>query len=256
MRSPPTPIPYADIPGARTAYGRGTAVWSSSGHLEVEVDWWLAFSLTPYVDYNLALLHGDTAVHVAPHVLDAVAEAGVPAVVMLAGAGLGAAEVLSAAGWACTGSLPFMCRDDGPAADDPCVRPLGPQDLADARHLAGSAFAVPDGVGAIVYAEDALGREGARLWGLFEEGTLRCCCANQYVGDRYSVGWGLSTAPADQRSGYGRRLMRASAARRLAEGPPIALLMATPTGRRLYEQEGYVTLEHWQIWSRPRWVLP
>jgi len=256
MESSPVPITFAEVPGARTAYGRGTAVWAASGHHQVEDDWWIALSLTPHVDYNLALLHGDTAVDAAPRVLEVLDRADVPAVVMLAGAGLHAADALRDAGWACTAALPFMGKDHGPAERDPWFRMLEPGDLAQARHLAGLAFGVPDEVGAIVYADDAIGREGARFWGIFDGDVLRCCSVSQYVGDEYSIGWGLSTDPAHQRAGFARRLMRASAAQRLAEGPPIALLMATPAGRPLYEQEGYVTLEHWQIWSKPRWVLP
>lgn len=254
--SSPTPILYTDMAGARAGYGRAAGVWSSSGHHQVEDDWWIALSLTPYVDYNMALLHGDTAPDAAIGVLDEVAQAGVPALIMLAGAGLAAAEVLRDADWVCTGALPFMARDKGPAEDDPCVRLLGSDDLDEARRLAGRAFGVPDEVGAILFTEEALRWEGTRLWGVYEGDELRCCSCSVWVGDECSVGWGLSTAPEHQRAGYGRRLMRSSAARRLAGGPPIALLLATPAGRHLYEQEGYVTLEHWQIWSRRRWVLP
>jgi len=248
-------LPFGAVPAARAGYGRATALWAASGRHHVEDDWWIALSLTPFVDYNMALLHGDGSADAAPHVLDEVAAARVPAVVMLAGAGLSAGEVLREAGWVCTGALPFMARDTGPAELDPCFRELEPGDLAAARRLAGRAFGVPDEVGAILFADDALEREGAHLWGVFDDGELRCCSASVWIGDEYSVGWGLSTAPEHRRGGYARRLLRSSAARRLADGPPLALLMATPAGRHLYEQEGYVTLEHWQIWSRSRWVL-
>lgn len=253
MDSSPSPVPFSDIPEARTAYGRSTAIWADPSRHHVERDWWIALSLTPYIDYNLALVHGGS--EVARHVLDEVTGAAVPALIMLAGSGLAAGDLLTEAGWVCTGALPFMGKDHGPAEEDPQVRLLVQRDLVEARRLAAAAFGVPEEVGAIVYAEEALVRPGARMWGLFEGDALRCCSVSQYVGDRFSVGWALSTAPEHQRSGYGRRLMRASAARRLAEGPPIALLMATDEGRHLYEQEGYVTLEHWQIWSRPRWML-
>ena len=254
--SPPAPMTFGELPDARTAYGRGTAVWAADGLLRVEDDWWIALSRTPYVDYNLALLHGASAGAVTPQVLDEVSRADVPALIMLAGAGLAASEVLHDAGWVCTGALPFMARGPGPAELDPSFRDLAPHELVDARRLAGQAFGVPDEVGAIIFADDALGRDGARIWGVFEGDELRCCAVSQWVGTDYSVGWGLSTAPEHQRAGYGRRLMRSSAARRLDGGPPVNLFMATPAGQHLYEQEGYVTLEYWQIWSKPRWVLP
>jgi GNAT superfamily N-acetyltransferase len=233
----------------------GTAIWAGATRHQVEDGWWIALSLAPYVDYNLALIHGDDGPDVAPMVLDEVVRADVPAMIMLAGAGLCAADVLGDADWVCTGTLPFMARDYGPTEDDPHLRMLERHELPDARRLAAAAFGVPDEVGAIVYTEEALDRGDTRLWGLFEGDTLVCCSATQYVDGRYSVGWALATAPENQRAGLGRRLMRATSARRLAEGVPVALLTATDAARHLYEQEGYATLEHWQIWSRPRWVL-
>jgi GNAT superfamily N-acetyltransferase len=251
----PNPVPYADLSLARTGYGLGTAIWAGTNLHQVEDDWWIALSMTSYVDYNLALIHGQRGAEMAPTVLDEVVRAKVPSLVMLAGDGLGAADVLREAGWVCVGARPFMGKDFGPAEDDPQVRLLEPHELADARRLTAAAFGVPDEVGAIVFAEDALGREDCRLWGLFEDGTMLCCLADRYVDSTYCVCWSLATAPENQRSGYGRRLLRASSAHRLAEGVPLALLMATDAGRHLYEQEGYVALEHWQMWSRARWVL-
>ena len=254
----PTSIlaPSLGLAEARTAYGRGTAVWSAPGLLHVDEDWWIALSRAPYFDYNLALIHGEHGADAVPQVLDEVKNAHVPAVIMLAGAGLRAASALADAGWVCTGALPFMGKERGPLHDDLDVRLLEQRDLTQARALTSSAFGVAEAVGAIVYAEDALERECTRFWGLFEEDVLRCCSVSQYVDGRYSVGWALATAPERQRAGYGRRLMRASAARRMADGIPVSLLMATEEGRHLYEQEGYTTLEYWQIWSRARWVLP
>ena len=254
----PTSIvaPSLGLAEARTAYGRGTAVWSAPGLLHVEEDWWIALSLAPCVDYNMALLHGADGADAVSQVLDEVKSAHVPAVIMLAGAGLQAGNALADAGWVCTGALPFMGQGSVPAHDDPDVRLLAQHDFVQARGLASSAFGAAEAVGATIYSEDALEREGTRFWGLFEEDTLRCCAVSQYIDGRYSVGWGLSTAPENQRAGYGRRLMQAYSARRVAEGLPVALLMATPEGRHLYEQLGFATLEYWQIWSRRRWVLP
>ncbi len=70
MESSPNPIQFADLPAARTSYGLGTAVWSDHYRHHVEPDWWIALSGTKYVDYNLALIHGDRAAEVATQVLD------------------------------------------------------------------------------------------------------------------------------------------------------------------------------------------
>jgi GNAT superfamily N-acetyltransferase len=125
-----------------------------------------------------------------------------------------------------------------------------------ARALAAAAFGVPDEVGAIVFDDSAPTRPDTLVYGLTDEGELRCCSLTVWVDGAYSIGWALSTAPQHQRSGYGRRLIRASCHRRITGGgPPVALLTATAAGERLYREEGYVTVEHWQTWSRPRWVL-
>jgi GNAT superfamily N-acetyltransferase len=252
----PLSMTFDELARARTCFGLGTAPWSERGELRVADDWWLALSLTGHVDYNLVLLHGPGATAAAPEVLDDVDSTGVPAMVMLAGEGLAAADVLGDAGWVCTGALPFMAKSHGPKCDDPGVRLLGADDLEGARCLAAAAFGVPEEVGAIVYDDAALTRPDTRIYGLFEEGELRCCSLTMWVEGEFSVGWALSTAPEHQRSGYGRRLIRASNHHRITSGGPTrALLTATRAGERLYRAEGYTTVEHWQTWSRPRWVL-
>jgi len=255
--SSPNPVAYADIPDARTCFGRGTEAWSAGGRLQVEEDWWVALSGTPHVDYNLALLHGPTSPDVAPGLIDEISSAKIPSLIMLAGAGLGGVGALRDAGWVCTGAMPFMARAGGPAFNDPAVRRLQAHELPDARALAAAAFGVPTEVGMIVYADDTVERDDCRIWGLFEDGELKCCSHGMWVENRYSVGWALATAPENQRSGYGRRLLRASVHDRMhGGGPPVALLTATPVAERLYHEENYVTLEYWQVWSRARWVLP
>jgi GNAT superfamily N-acetyltransferase len=248
------PIEFSSLSSARTCYGRSTIVWAGSCRHHVEDDWWIGLSGTPYVDYNLALLHGDRSVDAAPQVLSDIQQAGVPSLIMLAGAGLGASQTLTEAGWVCTGTLPFMGKRGGLAEDDANLRRLAPHELAMARSLAAAAFGVPEEVGAIAYADDRVNLPGYRTWGLFEGDELMCCLLTMNV-EGYSVGWALATAPEHQRAGYGRRLLRALAYRRLHQGPRVGLLMATNAALRLYRQEGYVALEHWQIWSRPRWVL-
>lgn len=256
METPLNPIQFADLPAARTCYGLGTAVWSAHSRHHVEPDWWIALSGTRYVDYNLALIHGDRPGEVASQVLDEIRTANVPAVIMLAGPGLRAVEPLKDAGWVCTGAMPFMSKHGGTAETDPGFRQLEQHELAAARKLTAAAFDVPDEVGAIVYADGQLDRPDCRTWGLFEDGTLLSCALSVYVENKYSVGWALATAPENQRAGYGRRMVRALAYERQVAGPPSSLVMATDASKHLYDQEGYLTLEYWQIWSRPRWVLP
>jgi len=254
MEPLPNLVDLHDLASARTGYGLGTAPWAAFRH-QVEDDWWIAMSGTNHVDYNLALLHGPTSPQVASRILEEIDAARIPALIMLTGAGLRTADTLTEAGWVSTGALPFMGKMHGTAEDDPAVRLLESGELAEARRLAAAAFGVPEEVGAIVFADAIRERGDCRTWGLFEGGQLKCCALNVHVHDHFCVGWALSTAPEDQRSGYGRRLLRAVSFRRQQTGPPISLLMASGAGTRLYQEPGRVTFEHWQIWSRPRWVL-
>jgi len=214
----------------------------------------MGLSGTPYVDFNVALLHGVSAAEAVPHVLGEIREVGVPALVMLAGAGLGVSQSLNEAGWICIGTAPFMAKRGGSAQDDLKVRQLEQHDLVKARSLVAAAFGVPEEVGDLIYADEQIHLQGCKTWGLFDGDEIRSCLLTMGVGE-YLVGWALSTSPENQRARYGRRMVRAMAFHRLHEGPPVGLLMASKAGKRLYDQEGYVTLEHWQIWSRPRWVL-
>ena len=207
---------FDELARARTCL-RARAPPPGRGGASSQVEDRLVAGVQPHghVDYNLALLHGPGATEAAPGVLDVVDSAGVPAMVMLAGEGLAAADVLGDAGWVCTGALPFMARSHGPACDDPGVRLLEAGELAATRSLAAAAFGVPEEVTAIVFDDSALSRPDTRVYGLFDEGELRCCSLTVWVEGAFSVGWALSTAPEHQRSGYGRRLLRASNHHRL-----------------------------------------
>jgi hypothetical protein len=141
LSASPNPVAFTSLTVARTCYGQSTIVWASLKH-QVEDDWWMGLSGTPYVDFNVALLHGESSLEVVPHVLDEIREAGIPALIMLAGAGLGAGHLLTEAGWKCIDSKPFMAKRGGSAQDDPNVRELEQHELARARHLSADAFSM------------------------------------------------------------------------------------------------------------------
>ena len=59
-----------------------------------------------------------------------------------------------------------------------------------------------------------------------------------------------------RRRGYARRLMSTVLAAYRKEGATAALLYASPLGVSMYQALGYRIVEHWQVWSRARWVFP
>ena len=79
----------------RRAYGRSMRPLTAAGSYLDGDGWWAGITGAPDPDYNLALVHnGDVTAH-AQHVYDIVTAAGFPAIVLLAGRGLAAAQVLS-----------------------------------------------------------------------------------------------------------------------------------------------------------------
>lgn len=237
---------------ARSAFGHGAAVWAQRAHL-VEDGWWLALSGTSGSDYNQGLLYGEAAREQLPDILGQIESAGCPALLSLAGAGLSSAQQLSDAGWVCVAALPFMYRAARPGQLDARVRPLGEADLEAARAVLSSTFEVaPDSAGAL-FRPELLARDGTRAWGLFDPGLVSVAVTVE-VGDLY-VGWALATAPEHQQRHYGSSLLRHIDEWFFEHGAPGSLHVATSAGTRLYAARGHTTLEHWQLWSRPRWLL-
>lgn len=245
--------PGDDLAAVRTAYGQSTAVWAQAEH-RVEPTWWLALSGSSCPDYNMALLHGPDAPDVLGDVLKRISEEGNPAIVALAGGGLGAAQALLEEGWVCVGALPFMFGEPRSGAVDRQVRLLDEGDLLEARRVLCATFQVPEDSAAALYHPGLTRRDDVLAWGLFDPGLVSCGIDVQ-VGDDLYVGWALATDPAHQGRRYGARLIGHVDQWYFEHGPRSSLHLATAAGARLYAARRHPTLEHWQHWSKPRWLL-
>ena len=238
---------------ARSAYGRGTSAWAHRDRA-VEETWWLALSGAMDSDYNQALVHGDDAREVLPEVLARVDAVGRPSVLALAGAGLASAQQLADAGWVCVGALPFMYREARRGERDARVRSLREADLASARDVLTATFDVSPDAAASLFQPSLLARDDVRTWGLFDP-VLVSVAVTVEVGDDLYVGWALATAPGHQHRRYGSSLLRHIDDRYERNGGLGSLHLATSAGARLYAARDHTTLEHWQLWSKPRWIL-
>lgn len=248
----PATVPV-DLATARTAFGRGASAWAHADH-QVAPTWWLALSGAAGTDYNHALLHGDDAAEVLPGVLERIGAVAKPALVLLAGAGLSSAQQLADAGWVCVGALPLMHREATAGVADDRVRSLAATDLADARRLLTATFGVaPDSAEALLRPA-LLERPEARTWGLFDPDLVSCAVTVETGGGLY-VGWALATAPGSQHRRCGSSLLGYIDEWYRTHGALASLHLGTPAGARLYAARGHRTLEHWQLWSRPRWLL-
>lgn len=242
-----------ELPALRTAYGQSTSVWARSDH-QVGDTWWIALSGTASPDYNSALLHGPDAPDRVDDVLRRIKEMGRPATVALAGAGLSAAGRLQDEGWVLAAALPFMYGEPRPGAVDERVRRLGEDDLAEAAAVLARTFHVPEESAATCYHPGLTDEDGILAWGLFDPGLVSCGIDVQVDDDLY-VGWALATDPARQGRGYGARLIGHVDHWYYHHGPRASLHVGSMAGARLYAARHHPVLEHWQHWSRPRWLL-
>jgi GNAT superfamily N-acetyltransferase len=240
---------------ARGILGHSTSLWVGQGVHRVEDSWWAALSGVRSVDYNVVCWHGPEPA--IADGLELVKQAGVPAVQMLAGPALAAAQELSDAEWVCIGTTPVMALDlTGVVdwADDPAVSLVGLDGLTKVRSVVEETFGVTPELARIAVPDLALTDPEVQVWTLVEDDDLKSCVATITV-DGVIVGWSMATPPRYQRQGLGRRLLTAVLRRVASEGPSWSLCYASSQGEPLYRMLGFEVLEHWQVWSRPRWVL-
>lgn len=246
----------------RRDLGTSAAIWAAGGRHEVTDGRWLALSGARSVDYNVACCHGPaTTESSGPEaVADTIAvitELRAPALIMLAGAAVGDARPLIDAGWVTVGATPFMMNSSPAGVADAAVAPVQPGSSAfrQARQRVEEAFVITSTLAGVAVPDDpAATVPGAQLWALSEDGDVQACVLTVPAGDSLAI-WSMATAPDRQRRGYGRRLLSAALADAAARGVRRSVLTASPPGFSLYQGLGYEVVEHWQLWSRPRWVL-
>ncbi len=245
----------ATLPEGRRILGEAARLWVAGGTHIVEDGWWAALSGRASVDYNVVCWHGpDPAIADG---LDLIAKAKVPAVQMLAGPALGSAQLLADAEWVCIGTTPVMRLDLATTEgwpDDPAVQIVGLDGLAPVHEVVATTFGIPPELAAVAVPELAATDPDIEVWSLVDDGVLKSCVAIIMV-DGVVVGWSMATPPSLQRQGLGRRLLMTLLRRMATQGRQQALCYASAQGEPLYAALGFEVTEHWQVWSKPRWVL-
>ena len=241
----------------RDLHGRTAAVWGGDD-VRVEPGRWVALSGVRAVDFNIALLHDASGGTAIPEVLEEIKSAGVPALVMVTGAALGEVQQLVRASWVCVGAAAFMSLDlpnPGPEAADAGVRRLERHEVARARELVAEVFGFAPELAATAVPDETADAPGRSVWGRFTpDGVLVSTAATMVVEDVVAA-WSVATPPAHRRQGHADALLRGALAGAWADGARRCLLNSSPEGEPLYRALGFVELERWQMWSRPRWVL-
>ncbi len=243
------------VAGWRTALGRSAVLWAAGGTHVVEPGWWMAFSGAKSVDYNAVLCHGAEGARDLRRSLEAVRAAKVPAVIMVAGPALYAVNLLAAEGWVCVDAKPLMVTTDLRGTVDPAARRLQPEELEAAQGLIGDAFDVPPPLAAVALPSVSADAPPREAWGLYAGDRLVSCVGVVTIDDTVVI-WSMATPAAHQRQGYGRRLLSTVLETKRDARATTSVLYASAPGEPLYRALGYTVVEHWQVWSRPRWVFP
>ena len=239
----------------RQTLGSAARLWASPALHEVGETWWLACSGERNVNYNVAFSQSADPDVVTQRCLQPLLDLGRPAIVMLAGPGLATAQKLVEVGWVDVGALPLMTRA-GPVVppDGSVVRELPPAELAGARALLADTYGLDDASARAAVPDRASESGDMGVWGLYDDDRLESC-VTVVVEDGLMVVWSMATWRRSQGRGYGQRLLRAVLAHHAEAGVSGSLLQSSLAGQTLYRGLGYAEVEHWQLWSRPRWVM-
>lgn len=250
-------VANVELSGMRSAVGASAVLWAGEDGVRVEPGRWVALSGARSINFNAILCHGASEGELLKASVDDISAAGVPGVIMVAGEGLGEVHHLAQLGWVCAGAAVFMIRDLEEAASlprDPNVRKLGAAELPAARQIIADRFDLPEKLALVALPPDSADRPGQSVWGGFDElGEMVSCIVAVETGDYLST-WSLATARAARARGYAHRLhytMFADA----ASHHRAALAHIPAHNEPVHRSLGYVELERWQVWSRPRWVF-
>ncbi len=240
----------------RRTLGAAGRLWAAPEHHRVADDGWIACSGRLNVNYNVAFCQSSDPAVLLDHCLQPVLELGRPAIIKLAGAGLATAQRLAEVGWVGVGALPLMILTDRsrPDTDGSGVRRLSGQDLPTARELLADTYGLDDASALAAVPDQVVERDDMGAWGLFDGDTLTSCFTG-VIEDGLFVVWSMATRRESQGLGYGRRLLQTVLGRQFEDGVSGSLLQSSVVGRKLYRGLGYVDVEYWQLWSRPRWVM-
>ena len=231
-----------EMMGAHMAeLGSGPSGSTPSGH-----GWWCWISGQPVPDLNMAgVLGGPSASTALAEATGVIADAGVPALLVLEEPDAVADEVV-AAGYGVVGTMPLMLcpastiPDPAPGLD---VTPARHADeLAQAAVLMSGAFALPtDAVGAILDPRCVDPAWPVQVW--IARRAREPVGAGMSVNVGANVGvYTMSTPPAHERQGVGRSVLSAIHTYANAAGASDLLLGATDAGLPLYERVGYETV--------------
>ena len=236
--------------------GQAARIWAGPHGVAAGDDWWTAFSAQSNLNYNLACCRSVHPEVLVDRCLTPTLQIGKPALIMLSGPALAAAQKLVEHRWVTVGALPLMVLPEAPAFDaDPTgVERLRREQLEPARQLLAESYGLDQPTAEAAIPDGVVDHPDLAAWGLYDDGRLTSCVTT-VVQDGVVVVWSMATRRELQRRGYGRRMLETALGHHFRQGATASLLHSSRVGETLYRQLGFTVVEHLQLWSRPRWAL-
>jgi GNAT superfamily N-acetyltransferase len=208
------------------------------------------------VNYNVACCQSSAPDALIEGCLQPILDLGRPGIIMLAGAGLANAQRLAEIGWVTVGALPLMVLTppSGSFTGRSGARALSTDELPAARELLTDTYGLDDCSAIAAVPDGVVTSEDMEAWGLYD-GDRLVSVFTSVVEDGLAIVWSMATRPDCQGHGYGRTLLESALGQLIERGATGSLLQSSVVGQKLYDGVGYSTVEHWQLWSRPRWVM-
>jgi GNAT superfamily N-acetyltransferase len=252
-----TPRMSDELPRLRSLFGQSTARWAGVSGVRGEPGRWLALSGACGVNYNVALCHEASRGEAIRDSIQEINARRMPGLIMIAAEALRDVQHLVSAGWVCVGATPFMGRelnpDEGPVETD--AYRVGAGEMAAVQDLVSRVYSIAPDMARVALPDAALTTPNHSVWAVRDvAGELVSCLGAATVEDTVVV-WSMATSVPHRRRGYGSALLTGVLRDAARANASFAVLSSSTDGEPLYESMGYRVLEHWQLWSRPRWVL-
>lgn len=238
-----------DIPNVREQMGISLRSWVVSPDMdhEIHAGSWHFLSGIPSPAVNMAMVYDDDPA-VMDRTLKAITDLHIPAVLFLASNGKSLAKDLSET-WKKITLFTLMTKELYAHARefDQRVSLASVSDSENVAQLLEESFNVDPGTYKFVFEAAQDPTSAVDVWTLNVNGTIVSTVTTIVVDDALAL-WCMATPPRYERQGYGRALLEDVLARFAAKGAKTGLLCASPAGKPLYDSNGWVAQEEWDVY--------
>lgn len=214
------------------------------GFSRLDADGWISLTGEAAADLNMCFVASPAGAERVAEYVDIIRPRGVDGVLFAEREAAWVSESADALGLTAAGEIPLMERGSEAVqgrASGAAFRRATKADVPAANQVNAQAFGTDEAVTQRIITPDLLD-DGVDIWVAEDGSDIVGTGAFVRTGDHVGI-YMMSTRPTHQRRGVGRALLDAALAHYIDEGAARFTLEATPSGRHLYEQAGFVTVD-------------